>query len=181
MVIVPNGAGVLGYSTIREHPVLGNIRLNNRPRDIEEMRANSRRPDILDGLRAYISESLDLIEAHGATAVVVEMPFHAEKWAPTQTLPRRSATPEEDREFLTIVSTLVARNNSTAREIAGERGVLFVETDALVRDDLMSDDCHFNVEGERAFAALLFDAATTVIDGQSRRRTPATRTTPQLR
>ena len=70
-------------------------------------------------------------------------------------MPVNRFEPEDEDELRSLLERGGAANNAILRELAARVGVSFVETDHLVNQAYLIDDCHFNALGEAELARAL--------------------------
>jgi hypothetical protein len=147
LLLATAGEGRFGFRMEHENPIYATIRWKNQPRPAEAVE-NSTLPGRTGGLRRNLERIVEIAHSRDVLVALATMPFRAEAFA-SGVLPR-------DPDLLPALDALVARNNAVVREVAAQRGALLVDAaPELSTPALLADDCHFNDEGERAFAALV--------------------------
>jgi lysophospholipase L1-like esterase len=155
MVIVSRGE-LFGFSMRAEHPDYGSIRDANLPTPAEAERFALERSRF-EPFEANIRAVIDIARRNNVVPVLAVIPFRPAGYG-SGVLPGEA--------FVPAVTRAVKTNQAIVRHVAEEMGVLLVETEDLLRDELMRDDCHFNLEGE----ALLGQRYADVLEPMIRAR-----------
>lgn len=143
------GPDVLGWSEIQENPMYGTINYANRP-TADELRRNLARPERNWTYRNNIETIIRLCQARNIPVVTSSITFLKDKYR-SGVIPKRMAD-------LSVIDVQVKENNEIVRVLAQQYGATFVDCAAeLAREDLLTDDCHFNKQGEMAHAQLVYE------------------------
>jgi len=143
------GSGQLGYSDRLEHPLYASIRFENRP-SVEVMLRNAEDVNRSHAFRANLTHAAEMARARGVDVVLSTMPFWVEGY--------RSGVIYRDDSLLPALERAMARNNTVIEAVATELRIPLVDAATrLSTPNHLIDDCHFNPDGERAFAELVFE------------------------
>ena len=143
------GSGQLGYSDRLEHPLYASIRFENLP-SVPKMLRNAEDAVRTRAFRANLTRAALMARERGVDVVLSTMPF----WA----LGYRSGVIYRDESLLPALERVMLRNNAAIEAVATELGIPLVDAAAVLSSpEQLIDDCHFNPEGERAFAELVFE------------------------
>jgi lysophospholipase L1-like esterase len=150
MVLITRGPGHLGFSNRDENPSYAVIDYANAPTDDDILR-NSAQPARLNAFRRNLEQIIQLCRENNVKPVLSTIPFIKESYV--------SNNIQADAQTLPVIAKQAETNNDLIRTIAGELNVPLVDPAlSLSREDLLVDDCHFNKQGEKAYADLMFKA-----------------------
>jgi lysophospholipase L1-like esterase len=162
MALATSGDGRFGFSVRDEHPAYGSINVANTP-TAEEVRKNAQDLKRLEAYRRNLRQEIGTIQAQGATAILVTMPFLSAKYG--------SGILSRDETTLPIIATQVTRNNEIVRTLGQEFHAPIADAATLTsRPSLFVDDCHFVPAGEAALAALFFETIKPLVVTSARHR-----------
>lgn len=152
MFLITRGPGHLGFSNRDENPSYAVIDYRNAPTDDDILR-NSAQPARLNAFRRNLEQIVQLCRENNVEPVLSTIPFVREKYV--------SNNIQANERTMPVIAKQAETNNGLIRTIAGELKVPLVDPAlSLSRPDLLVDDCHFNGQGEKAYADLMFKAIT---------------------
>ena len=152
MFLVTRGPGYLGFSNRDENPSYAVIDYTNAPTDDDVVR-NAAQPARLNVFRRNLEQIIRLCRENNVEPVLSTIPLLKEKYV--------SNNIQANTRTMPVLFKQADTNNDLIRTIAGELNVPLVDpASSLSRQDLMVDDCHFNKQGEDAYADLMFKAIT---------------------
>lgn len=152
MLLVTRGDGHLGFSNRDENPPYAVIDYTNAPSDDDVLR-NAAQPARLNAFRRNLEQVIQLCRANKVEPVLSTIPFVKEKYV--------SNNIQADARTMPAIATQAGTNNDMIRTIAGELKVPLVDPAlSLNQPNLLVDDCHFNKQGEEAYADLMFKTIT---------------------
>ena len=158
MLLAARGPGHFGFSFRQENPAYATINYQNLP-SAEELYRNAADPRRSLAFRHNLEEEIRLGRAAGSLVVLSTVPFLSEKYA--------SGVIVRDERTLAVISQQVNRNNDITRAVATATHAPLVDPALhLSRGELLPNDCHFNAQGERAFADLILHAITEALAHQ---------------
>lgn len=146
-----------------ENPVYGRIREENRP-TVEEIHRHSMEPRRHRAFESNLRKWVERSRAAGAFPIFSTMVFDTNSLELGLMIPANTTPADLDR--------VVDRNNEIVRKLSRELEVPLIEGASLSSVEFLTDDCHFNEAGERAFARMISDV---IISLASR---PTTKTAP---
>lgn len=151
MVLATRRGGNFGWSTRDENPHYGTVRYENRPTNSELIDNLSKARGLIT-YRKNIESIISLSEQNGGIQVVLSTyVFLKDKY--------NSGIIRRDDAILPVIDKQIEKSNDIVRQLAAEYQLTLVDTakDLAGRlDDYLVDDCHFNDEGQRARADLIF-------------------------
>jgi len=152
MLLMTRGDGHLGFSNRDENPAYAVIDYTNAPTDDDIFR-NAGQPARLNAFRRNLEQIIQLCRESNVKPVLSTIPFVKEKYV--------SNNIQANTRTLPVIAKQAETNNDLIRTIAGELNVSLIDPAlSLNRQDLVVDDCHFNSQGEKAYADLMFKAIT---------------------
>lgn len=167
MMLAAAESGRFGFSYLKEDPTYSSIDYRNQPTAVELVR-NAAELRRLETYRRHLAEEIGTARARGVRIVLSTIAFYAPKYG--------SGIIVRDPRTLPAIAEEVARNNAIVRAVARDSNVTLVNAETLAgRPDLLVDDCHFNPEGEAAFADLLLNAIYPLVAAGRARQTEGRR------
>lgn len=152
MGLATRQGGSFGWSARDENPNYGTVRYENSPTS-SDLIENLSQDRVLANYRKNIESIIFLARQHGGIQVVLStFAFRPDKY--------ESWIIERDEAIIPAIAEQVEKLNHTVRQIAADHQLVLVDTARELAprlDEYLVDDCHFNDQGQKARAALIFE------------------------
>jgi lysophospholipase L1-like esterase len=143
------GINLFGWSYTDENPIYGVIQFENRPTE-DKLIGNFAKEQYNWSYRNNLETLIQICQARKIKVVLCTLAFRKDLFY--------SGIIPESTAMLPYIKTQLMENNETVRTLACEYDVPLVDCAAEpALQDYLVDQCHFNVQGQRARAQMIYE------------------------